>query len=335
VNYAQGVSGLSGNTTYYYCAIGNNVGGTTTGAVQSFVTSPVPVPSVTTVGTLSVTASSSLLRGQANPNGYTTTGWFRYSTTNPGTCDDTFGTRAPVSGGTSLGGGTSTVLYSESVLGLSEATTYYFCALASNSGGTSFGSVLSFTTLPATAPSAPTGVTATNVSGTENTITWTDVATNESAYFIERSQNGGSYVAVGSTTANATSFNDTGATADQTYQYRVRAYNTVGYSSYTQSNQVVTATVVPSAPTITWTFVSTSTPAQVYLGWSHSGNNEDGFRIERSTDNVNFTVIGTSSRDTSDFGDGDVLAGTYYYKVHAYNAVGNSTDSNTETVVVP
>ena len=35
------------------------------------------------------------------------TGWFRYATTNPGTCNDTFGTRAPATGGTSLGAGTS------------------------------------------------------------------------------------------------------------------------------------------------------------------------------------------------------------------------------------
>ena len=34
-------------------------------------------------------------------------GWFRYSTTNPGTCDDTFGTRAPTSGGPYLGTGTA------------------------------------------------------------------------------------------------------------------------------------------------------------------------------------------------------------------------------------
>ena len=43
------------------------------------------------------------LNGTANPNGAATTGWFRYATTNPGTCNDSFGTRAPASGGTRAG----------------------------------------------------------------------------------------------------------------------------------------------------------------------------------------------------------------------------------------
>ena len=42
-----------------------------------------------------VTSTSALLNGAGNPNGATTTGWFRFSTMNPGTCNDTFGTRAP------------------------------------------------------------------------------------------------------------------------------------------------------------------------------------------------------------------------------------------------
>ena len=37
--------------------------------------------------------------GSANPNARPTTGWFRYGTTDPGTCDDIFGTRAPATGG--------------------------------------------------------------------------------------------------------------------------------------------------------------------------------------------------------------------------------------------
>jgi hypothetical protein len=101
-------------------------------------------PSATTTAT--TTLYSALLFGNANPNGAATTGWFRYSTVDPGTCSDTFGTRAPSAGGTSLGSGVTTVAYNRNITGLTSATTYYYCAIASNSGGTGLGGVQSFVT---------------------------------------------------------------------------------------------------------------------------------------------------------------------------------------------
>ena len=113
--------------------------------------SPSSSPAVATNAATQVTASTAVLNGTANPNGGATIGWFRYSTANPGTCNDAFGTRAPTTGGTALGSGSSSLLFSRNVAGLSSQTTYYFCAIASNSVATSFGSVLSFTT-PASFP---------------------------------------------------------------------------------------------------------------------------------------------------------------------------------------
>ena len=103
---------------------------------------------VTTSAATSVTSSGATLNGSANPNGDPSFGYFRYGTTNPGTCSDSFGTRAPASSAsdTSLGSGTSAVGYSRAISGLAPGMTYYFCALARNAYGTSFGAVLSFTT---------------------------------------------------------------------------------------------------------------------------------------------------------------------------------------------
>jgi len=145
VGYSNAISGLSSNTTYYVCAIASNPSGTSFGAVVSFNTSLTP-PTVTTSAATSVTSSSATLNGSANPNGNATTAWFRYSLSNPGTCNDSFGTRAPGAGGTSMGSGTSDAAYSRSITGLLGEATYYFCAIANNSAGTSFGAVLSFTT---------------------------------------------------------------------------------------------------------------------------------------------------------------------------------------------
>lgn len=103
-------------------------------------------PTATTSPATQVTKTSATLNGSGVPNGESTTGWFRYSTAYPGTCNDTFGTRVPASGGVALGAGNSSVAYSYAVSGLPPGTPYYFCAIASNLSGTSFGAVLSFTT---------------------------------------------------------------------------------------------------------------------------------------------------------------------------------------------
>ena len=99
-------------------------------AATAFASAPTTSTSAATL----VAATSATLNGSADPGGEDTTGWFRYSTTNPGSCDDSFGTRAPVSRSddSSLGSGSAPVDYSRGITGLTPATTYYFCAIASN-----------------------------------------------------------------------------------------------------------------------------------------------------------------------------------------------------------
>ena len=64
--------------------------------------------------------------------------------TNPGTCNDTFGTRVPATGGADLGAGNTDRRRSRRPHRPVADATYYFCAIGSNSVGTRFGSVLSF-----------------------------------------------------------------------------------------------------------------------------------------------------------------------------------------------
>jgi hypothetical protein len=101
---------------------------------------------VLTEPAIALTDIDTILNGFANPNGTPAIGWFRYSLTDPGTCDDTFGTRVPESGGTDLGSGTNDVAYSEIVYGLTGGATYYFCAIGQNGAGVVFGNIVSFVT---------------------------------------------------------------------------------------------------------------------------------------------------------------------------------------------
>jgi MYXO-CTERM domain-containing protein len=108
---------------------------------------------VATVAASGITATTVTLNGTANPNGTDANGWFRYDTTMPTSCTDSFGTRTPAgSGGTDLGNGTSSAPYTAALTGLEPNQTYYYCAIASNTGGASFGMVMMFTT----AMAAPT-----------------------------------------------------------------------------------------------------------------------------------------------------------------------------------
>ena len=140
-------------TTYYYCAIASNTFGTSFGSVLSFTTLPA-LPSVSTSSATAITAGGATLNGSASPGGGATTGWFRYSTTNPVTCNDTFGTRAPATGGSSLGVGPDGRRVLAGDHRPRPGDDLLLLRDRAELGGTGFGGVGSFVT-----PSAPTVTT--------------------------------------------------------------------------------------------------------------------------------------------------------------------------------
>jgi hypothetical protein len=142
VAYTATLSGLPANTTYYYCAVGSNAAGTAYGALSNLTTLAV-APTVVTGSETGVTYSGATLNGTADPNGAATNAWFRYSTTNPGSCNNTFGTATGID---AVGSGQSAVAYNAVITGLSANTTYYYCAVGSNAAGTAYGAVTSLTT---------------------------------------------------------------------------------------------------------------------------------------------------------------------------------------------
>jgi hypothetical protein len=189
--------------------------------------------------------------------------------------------------------------------------------------------VVTFTPL-----AAPTNLVAFASSSSQINLSWTDSATNETGFSIERSLNNsfGPFTQVATTTANSVSFSDSSVTADQTYYYRVRAFNTGGNSSYSNTAFAITATAVPADPTDLFAFAS-STNASLF--WSSSSNNESGFAIERSGDGIDFALIATTSPNFTSYADLSLASGTYYYRVQAYNAIGNSNYSNTASTTIP
>lgn len=178
-----------------------------------------------------------------------------------------------------------------------------------------------------TLPGAPSGLVATGVSTSQINLGWTDNASNETGFEIERSTDGVNFTRIATVGVNVTQYSNSGLAAGTLYYYRVRAVNTSGNSAYaTASGRTID--VPPVAPSgLTANGITTS---QIRLSWADNSNNETGFKIERSSDGVNFTQIATVGAGVTSYSNTGLSAGAgYWYRVRAYNGGGDSGYSNT------
>ncbi|GAB4296963.1 MAG: hypothetical protein Fur0025_34800 [Oscillatoriaceae cyanobacterium] len=73
----------------------------------------------------------------------------------------------------------------------------------------------------------------------------------------------------------------------------------------------------------------------INLAWSDNSNNETGFQIQRSPDNLTWQVIQTTAADIATYTDTGLNPNTqYYYRISAINTAGNSPTivANTTTL---
>jgi hypothetical protein len=132
------LSGLSPGTTYYYRLVAVNATGTTNGAVMAFTTSGSTAPTAVTGAASALTTTGATLSGTLNPKGAFTTFTFEYGTTT------SFGNITAVDGMLATPAVNQPV--SLPVSGLSPGTTYLYRLVATNASGTTFGTVMAFTT---------------------------------------------------------------------------------------------------------------------------------------------------------------------------------------------
>jgi hypothetical protein len=98
-----------------------------------------------------------------------------------------------------------------------------------------------------TALTAPTALTATAVNTHQIQLAWTDNATNETGYALDRSPDGSTWNALTLLAANATAYTDDGLAASTRYYYRLAATNSDGLSAYASANATTFTNPPPSA----------------------------------------------------------------------------------------
>jgi uncharacterized protein (TIGR02145 family) len=136
VSFTSSVTGLEPNTTYYLRAYATNSAGNGYGSTMSFTTQA-RFPVLSTREVTDITENSATSGGNITDDGgvLITAHGVCWSTNENPTIDDN-----KTEDGTGAGSFTS------SVTGLEPNTTYYLRAYATNSAGTSYGSIMSFTT---------------------------------------------------------------------------------------------------------------------------------------------------------------------------------------------
>lgn len=221
--------------------------------------------------------------------------------------------------------------------GLAASTTFTYRVRAVNGNGSSgYSNTASVSTAAPTAPSAPSNLQASPLSTTQIRLTWRDNSNNEQNFRIERKSGTGAYAEIAMVGPNVTTYTDSGLAQNTSYSYQVRAFNSVGFSPY--SNEVTVSTLAnnnpPAAPT---KLVAGGLPTiEIRLTWEDNSDNEAGFRIERKLGTVSapgpFTEIRVVGANVETFDDANIRAGlTYTYRVRAYNAFGTSAYSNTDS----
>jgi len=179
-------------------------------------------------------------------------------------------------------------------------------------------------------PAAPSDVSAAPDAWGRIRVTWTDNATDESGFRVERSAtSNGPWTTLATTGANAVSSDDwQPPTAEQPACYRVFAFN--GYGNSQASN--VDCTAMPAAPS---DLVATATGSDVTLAWTDHSAVEDGFQVRRWTASVGTpVVVATLPANAITYHDVGLADNTYWYQVLATKDGGTSGSSNNASAVV-
>ena len=197
-------------------------------------------------------------------------------------------------------------------------------------------------------PAAPSAVTAVRDSDTQATVAWTSNATAGAPYtslIIQRRVHSypdvwSGWSTIATTSAGATSYVDTTTSTNHRYDYKVRANNSAGSSSYVAAAAYVYTT--PAGPSSV-TAVGINNGAQIQLSWVDAAyfSSTNTWTVQRSVNGGAYANVATGiAQGTVTWTDPSPGVGSNKYRVAAFRAAGSLlsayTESNTlSTIVVP
>ena len=208
--------------------------------------------------------------------------------------------------------------------------------------------ILTWTFAPnaTTSPNAPSGLGATPASATSINLNWTNNATNQTGFHLDRATDLGftQNLITQNLPASPNSFTDTatGLAPGSTFYYCLRAYNAAGDSA---NSNVATVTIPLAPPKPTNQQVTNVTTSEIDMSWQdNAGHQADGYKILRAVNHGTFSQVATlppTSRtppSTYLWSDTNLSAGTFYeYHIIAYNVSGNNDFAgvNATTITLP
>ena len=344
-SFASSISNLTENTVYYVRAYATNETGTAYGEQKTFTTlHDVTLPTVITNNVTNITTNSATTGGtvSSSGNGTVSARGVCWSTSQNPTINNSH-----TADGSGIGGFTS------NITGLTENTTYYVRAYATNDAGTSYGEQKTFITLhDVTLPTVTTNnvsniTTSTATSGGNVTsagygivsskgVCW---STNQNPTINDSHTTNGS--GTGSFTSNLTDLN-----SNTTYYVRAYATNETGTAYGNQVTFTTDQEIV--VPIVTTSDVSYITPNSAICGGivTSAGNGSVSARGVCWSTGQNPTI---SDSHTSDgFGLGSFISNmnnlssstTYYVRAYATNEAGTAygnqvTFTTNQEIILP
>jgi uncharacterized protein (TIGR02145 family) len=326
-SFSSAITSLTPGTKYYVRAYATNQFGTGYGT-ELFFTTALPA-TITTNDATSVTTTGAVLNGNVNPNNYSTVVTFEYGTTT------SYGTvipaiQSPVSG-------TNQVSVTAALGGLVPGTTYHFKVKAVNTGGSSEGADVSFTTLklPEAIAGSASALTVSGVTlnGTVNANnSFTSVTFEYGLTTAYGSEVTASPSPVSGSIVISVSAGISGLIEGTIYHFRIKAISDAG-TSYS-SDQSFTTLTLPSAITNAATSVTAATA--LLNGTVNANNSSATVTFEYGTTTSYGTsvtasqspVSGTSATPVSVSLSGLTGSITYHFKVKAVSAAGSAEGSD-------
>lgn len=156
------------------------------------------------------------------------------------------------------------------------------------------------------------------------TLNWSLAIGGAGSFDIEKSTNGTDFTLLTNVNKSITTYTDATLVHNTPYWYRVRGKNDISTSPYSDVIKITTISdELTAAPVLT---ASSSTGSQANLSWTYGTfNTSGGFEMEKSTDGTTFVSMGKVDKMVKAYTDESLSFNTdYWYRVRAYNYVGNS-----------